>query len=170
MALCERCGSISIVRLRPGPTDLAISILTGRKRFRCRRCGWRARRAWTDQELEKLNHYGAGGAEIDPSLAELDDISRQKRRQQAVKSAERKEDNFDLGNLHLATEPEPAASVQTAPAVRGRNTRRLKGRIRGQKRSRRREILAAIMVTAITMFLLVLISLSGSCAGGDPTF
>ena len=170
MALCERCGSISIVRLHAGWTDLAISILTGRKPFLCRRCGWRARRAWTSQDLEKLSEYGAGGAEIDPSLAELDDIGRQKRRKQEVKSARRKENSFDLVDLHLGVESEPAASVQTAPIARHRNTRRSKVRIRGQKRSSRKEILATIAVTAIAMFLLVVISLSGSCSGGDPTF
>jgi hypothetical protein len=168
MALCERCGSISIVRLHPGWTDLAISILTGRKPFLCRRCGWRARRAWTNQDLNKLNEYGAGRAEIDPSLAELDDIGRQKRREQKAKSAERTENSFDLDDLHLGAESEPTASVQTAPISRGRSTRRSKVRGR-QKRSRRREILAAIAVTAIAMFLLVVISLSGSCSA-DPTF
>jgi hypothetical protein len=169
MALCERCGSISIVRLRPGRTDLAISILTGRQPFLCRRCGWRARRAWKDQHLARLNEYGAGGAETDPSLEVLDDIGYQKRREQKTTSAKQQDDRFDLVDLHLGAVSEPAASAQTAPIAQERKTRRSKARVRRENLSRRREILATIAVTAIAMFLLVVISLSGSCSGG-PTY
>src|SRR5688572_27955047 len=48
-------------------------LLTGNRPFRCRDYGWPGRRNWTDADLRKLLHYGAGGAETDPALDVLDE-------------------------------------------------------------------------------------------------
>src|SRR5688572_22966676 len=71
-ALCEQCGSIRIVRAQSTPADRLVAILTWKRPFVCRRCGWRGRRYWTDKDLRKLLDYGAGGAETDPALSVLD--------------------------------------------------------------------------------------------------
>ncbi len=65
-------GSIGIVRARPESADRLVALFTSKRPFLCRRCGWRARRDWTDEALRKLTNYGAGGAEPDPLLASLD--------------------------------------------------------------------------------------------------
>ena len=112
MALCEQCGSISIVKAPPEPTDKLLAIFTSKRPFVCRRCGWRARRDWTDLELDNLRDYGAGGAEPDPSLAVLDgdgdaDSARQRtqealRKRDAAPTAVSESESFDLVALDLA--------------------------------------------------------------------
>jgi len=72
MVLCEQCGSIQIVRARLGLVDRLVAFLTWKRPFICRRCGWRGRRRWSDEELKERPAYGAGGAEPDPALAALD--------------------------------------------------------------------------------------------------
>ncbi len=72
-------GSIGIVRARPESADRLVALFTSKRPFLCRRCGWRARRDWTDQALRKLTNYGAGGAEPDPLLASLDILKRYRR-------------------------------------------------------------------------------------------
>jgi len=44
--LCEGCGSINVARSRSSRLDKVMRLLTGRKRFTCRRCGWTALRNW----------------------------------------------------------------------------------------------------------------------------
>lgn len=46
--LCERCGSINIVRARSTSFERVWRFFTGRKKFLCRRCGWTALRAWDE--------------------------------------------------------------------------------------------------------------------------
>jgi hypothetical protein len=47
--VCERCGSIDIVRSRSRSVlDRIVRLISGRKPFRCRRCGWTARRNWDE--------------------------------------------------------------------------------------------------------------------------
>jgi len=164
MALCEQCGSVSLVKAHTTLSDRVLSLLTGRKPFRCRRCGWRARRAWTDQDLERLSEYGAGGAQVDPSLARLDDIGGQRPRKQTARFPKPYESNFDLVDLNLNAARADTEAWQTdgnadrqAPLKRRRIRRR-------RNRSNRREILPTVAVTAIVMFVLIVISLSGSCS------
>lgn len=45
---CDGCGSIDVVRLRSTELDKFVRLLTGLKRFGCRRCGWNALRAWDE--------------------------------------------------------------------------------------------------------------------------
>jgi hypothetical protein len=44
--LCERCGSINVVRTQSSNFDKVVRWLTGRKRFTCKRCGWSALKNW----------------------------------------------------------------------------------------------------------------------------
>lgn len=163
MALCEQCGSVSLVKAHTTPSDRLVSLLTGRKPFRCRRCGWRARRAWTDQDLERLSEYGAGGAQVDPSLAQLDDISG-KRRQRKAPFPMHDERNFDLVDLNLSAASADIEAWQTKGSA-DRQTPLKRRRIRRRRnRSSRREILATVAVTAMVMFVLIVITLSGSCS------
>ncbi len=139
MALCEQCGSINLVRAQPGLSDRVVAFFTSIRPFVCRRCGWRARRDWSDDDLRELMNYGAGGAEPDPSLAVLD-----REPQVAAKTGTRKD---------------PTSGLPT----RGRR-RKLRNR---QKRSRRREVVATIAATALVMFIVVLLGLTRSCSGGS---
>src|SRR5688500_5660735 len=92
MALCEQCGSIRIVRARPQPLDRLVRLFTTKRPFLCRRCGWRGRQSWTEDDLAKLSSYGVGGAEPDPELVVLDGNrshggSRKRRRRSGPKAA-----------------------------------------------------------------------------------
>lgn len=54
--LCERCGSIDIVRARSRGLDKFIAFFTVRRPFLCRRCSWRARRPWVeDDRIDRSN-------------------------------------------------------------------------------------------------------------------
>ena len=44
--LCEACGSFDIWRSKSSRLDKLVRFLTGRKRFKCNRCGWTALRPW----------------------------------------------------------------------------------------------------------------------------
>jgi hypothetical protein len=174
MALCEQCGSIRIVRARLEPYDRFVAIFTGRRPFLCRRCGWRRRRNWTDGELKELVNYGVGGAEADPAFAVLDsdqhstELRRRQTTRRSVGTAAK--ETFDLGGLNL-TNDDDSAGIAPAPdeeqpakvAARTGRSRRIR-----RKGSKRREILAAIAATALIMFLIVILSLTGSCMGGRP--
>ena len=153
LALCERCGSIQIVRARSRLADRVIALLTVRRPFVCRRCGWRGRRAWTDSDLAKTADLSfSGEAEVDPSLVALDDIPRE-----AVRPSE-----FELSTLDL-TQP------VTADPKNDSTRHRRRGKRRRQKRSRRREIFAAIALLALAIFGITLLGVTGSCvASGAP--
>jgi len=142
---CERCGSIQIVRARSRLADRVVALLTGTRLFVCRRCGWRGRRAWTDSDLAKLADLRFS---VDPSLVGLDDIPRE-----AVRPSE-----FALSTLDL-TQPVTADEK----IVSSRHGRR--GKRRRLKRSRRREIFAAITLSALALFGIILLGLTGSCVG-----
>lgn len=140
MALCEQCGSIQIVRARPRLADRLVALLTSKRPFICRRCRWRGRRGWTDQDLLNLSNYGAGGAEPDPALAALDPANA------------------------AANQPDVAKDSRSIPS-RASTGRRRSSRSR-RKRSRRREIIATVAVIALVMFFAVMLGLTGSCGGG----
>ena len=165
MTLCEQCGSISIVRAQPEPMDKLVRLFTAKRPFVCRRCGWKGRRSWTDADLRKLMDYGAGGAEPDPDLAVLDADPKQTQTRSARKGRQRKPktpdtpiEQFDLATLELThREGDQAAETSTG----GRRSVRIR-----RTQSRRREIVATIVATALVMFLVVLLGLTGSCSGG----
>ena len=37
---CERCGSTNVRRIQSNPLERILRVLTGKKRFLCKRCGW----------------------------------------------------------------------------------------------------------------------------------
>ena len=160
-ALCENCGSISIERAKPGLPDKLVAVLTGRRLFSCRRCGWRGRRNWTDKDLHQLHAYGAGGAEPDPALAVLDGELRQ-RDQSDRRQSEPPAENFDLGTISFVADDQLAAVSSRGPAeqrartgVSGKSRRR-----RARRRAGRRVITAALAAAAIIMFIVVFLSLT----------
>lgn len=172
MVLCEQCGSIRIVRARPETADRLVALFTSKRPFLCRRCGWRARRPWSDDDLTAVMNYGAGGAETDPDLAALDAEpkpsgrrsrrrGRQREHGESVTSAE----PLDPATLALTRDGTAQATETTDGAGRISTRKRRSSRSR-RKKSRRREIVAAIAVTALVMFLVVLLGLTGSCSSG----
>src|SRR5687768_833441 len=96
MGLCERCGSIQIVRTRAGFTDKVIALVSSQRPFLCRRCGWRARRPWTDAELARVvESRNSGEPGTDPALVVLDQAPKPKsRKRQSSRRKQRSE--FDL--------------------------------------------------------------------------
>lgn len=172
MALCEQCGSISIVRARPEPTDKLVRLFTSKRPFVCRRCGWRGRRDWSDADLQALMDYGAGGAEPDPDLTVLDtdpELSRKRprrrvRARQPRSTFDAPAEQFDLAKLGLKS---GQADQGSAPIGAGQTLRRERRSVQSRrKKSRRREIVATVAATALVMFLVVLLGLTGSCSGG----
>ena len=176
MALCEQCGSINIVRVQSELADKFAACFSSKRPFACRRCGWRGRRDWSDENLRELMNYGAGGAEPDPSLTVLDrepqaaartgarSVLPRKLRKNTTQSGE----VFDLAAIDLATGETSQPHAPVTPdltAGRPRHVRRRRLRDR-QKRSRRREIIAGIAATALVMLFVVLFGLTGSCSGG----
>lgn len=176
MALCERCGSISIVRAQPQPLDKLVRLFTVNRPFLCRRCGWRGRRRWSDDDIRALAGYGAGGAEPDPSLAGLDGAAasrRQRKRNRGRKpttaaNPEVAAPGFDLAELDLSAgavrfHENDKESLRRAPI----GAHRLRRRRRNQ--SRRRGMFAAIAATALVMFVAVMLGMTGSCSSGTET-
>jgi len=37
---CERCGSTNVKWIQSNPLERILRVLTGKKRFLCKRCGW----------------------------------------------------------------------------------------------------------------------------------
>src|SRR5688500_20190460 len=65
MTLCERCGSIRIVRVRLDPADGLVAILTGRGPGLCRRGGWRGRRRGGERDRQERRACCGGGGEAE---------------------------------------------------------------------------------------------------------
>ncbi len=166
MALCEQCGSINLVRTQPGFSDRVVTLFTSKRPFVCRRCRWRGRRDWSDEDLRALMNYGAGGAVLDPSLAVLDvepqvaakTGARKSQPRKSAGEADTRPEGLDLAALDLA-----ALDPASGPPRRGRHRKRRNR----QKRSRRREVVATIAATALVVFIVVLLGLTGSCSGGS---
>ena len=176
MTLCEQCGSIRIVRAPSTPLDRVLAVLTGKRPFLCRRCGWRGRRNWTDKDLRKLQDYGAGGAETDPALSVLDtEQSRQRRLARASGSrveaipigAPDSKEAFDVGALNFTGDATSAVKRhvdEQQPLQRDRSRHR---RRRSRRKPRgRRAIAAAIGATALIIFLFLILSVIGGCGAG----
>lgn len=78
--LCGRCGSINVVRVRAGVLDKFIMLVARRRPLVCRRCGWRARRPWTDAGLDVFPQQSSDLG-VDPEMSVLDELPGTKRRQ-----------------------------------------------------------------------------------------
>ncbi len=156
--VCEQCGSIRITMKRTRLLDRVAALLFLGRPVICLRCGWRARRNWTEKDLPG-SQYGAGGVELDPALEILDAGPNQAREGKAKTIPE---PVIDLGQLDLAgtagdqPPPDGGAGV-TEP---GRRSRKLRKRFR---RSRRREILGTIAASALALFVVLIFGLAGSC-------
>jgi hypothetical protein len=158
MVLCESCGSIQVVVAQRLPFDALLDRVSSKRRFICRRCGWHARKGWTDDELKQLSGYGFGGGESDPGLGVLDEVRHEPRRRRRKRSRRRKTE-FDLGDL-LGSEV-PPAELRDGITLESAASRKRSPRIRSR---RRREIYATIVTTALVLFIIALLTLSGSCS------
>ena len=153
-ALCETCGSINIVRAHSTPMDRLVGLLTGKQPFLCRRCGWRARRNWTDNDVQDLLAHGVDGAETDPTLSALDGdqpfAGHRKRRSESAP-----ERDFDVSALGL-NDPIAGAHwpVEEHPSEKAPGEGR---RHRSRRRSGRRRAIAAVIGTAALILFLVII-------------
>lgn len=171
MALCEQCGSISIVLAQRQPLDEFLAYFNSNRPFICRRCGWRGRRDWTDRDILELTNYGAGGAEPDPELAVLDSEpagkkrKKPKRKRPAARKAKGKSPTkeFDLGELESADRPVVQAADGESADVPSGSLPTPRSRSRRRNTSRGREIAATVAVSAFVMFLVVIVGLVGSC-------
>ena len=176
--MCEQCGSISIVQAQPRAGDTIVAFFTGKRPFLCRRCGWRARRRWSDLELDSLRNYGAGGAEIDPALSVLDeadapvgdrkDVIAMRRREEATQD-EAAATTFDPGALDfvsvLSDEPSTLSELEDQPPIGERSARKRHGVRKGRGRVIGREIVVTIAVTSIIILAGVALSTASSCVG-----
>ena len=169
MALCERCGSIQIARARPHPADKAVALLTSKRPFVCRRCGWRGWRSWTDSDLAQLSKYSSSGiAEVDPALIVLDTPRSKRKIRQDRRENRRVPSEAQLDALPnefgLSTQDlENAVATEGPPSPTGKTRRRRT--YGGLRRSRRSEIVAALAMSALAMFLFAMLGLTGSCSG-----
>lgn len=157
--MCEECGSIQVFRDSASAGE-AVLVLFGRQPVKCRRCGWRALRRWTDEQLvQNTRRSLIVEDEADRSLDALDGPRREIQRRSSDTETP---DEFDFESIERGS-VEPAAI--DVGAERQAEPRR---RIRARRRSRqpRREIFAAI---AITCGALAVILLSGgSCNFRSP--
>lgn len=175
MALCERCGSINIVSAGPQRADRILGLFGRGRSFVCRRCGWRGRRNWTDDDLHALSDYGAGGGALDPGLAALDvkptdtGLATSRGGGPAAGSSWRRTpelEGLELDQLDLVNASAAGLDSEESSNAAGRLLTRIRPRSLRRKDSRRREVIATIAVSALVMFLIVMIGLAGSCAGG----
>jgi hypothetical protein len=176
MALCERCGSIQIVKGRAEPFEKLVAWFGARRPFVCLRCGWRGLREWSDGDLQRLQNYGSGGAEPDPSLIVLDrnpaPSSSEKREGQESRlpigtrsSDVNNEAQFDLAAISSEKPPHldemATMSGLAARSLNGRGRRRHRNRRRA---SQRREIVVAIAVSLMMILTVALLGLTEGCS------
>lgn len=168
MALCEQCGSIQIVRARSQTLDKIVEALSSRRPFVCRRCGWRGRRQWADTDLLRQEQYGTG-AEPDPSLVILDQSpSRRRRKTRPRKRGGNRADKSesDTSGLRLTRHDVAESGAVHEPIENPRQRSFVREPRSSFKHARRREIVATVAMTALTMFVAAMIILSGSCNSG----
>jgi len=119
--LCERCGSIQTARARATFVDKILLLLTGREPFICRRCGWRARRAWDDNARVDRRTAVDPSTAYDPNLVALD--TKQNLPVRAPKELVAQDADFDLSVLDQ-TSLAPAAEEPERPVRRSRRRTR----------------------------------------------
>jgi len=167
--VCEQCGSIQIARSRASVLDKFIAAVSSRRSFVCRRCGWRARRDWTTADLERPEPTRAG-AEFDPSLVALD---------QATNPSPNSTQKSSIGGNDATRTPLDSFATQV-PAIDASDTTSFwnettrastpsnRGLRRSRERARRREVIATVWITALTVFMTAMLLLTGSCNTGGP--
>jgi hypothetical protein len=155
------------------------AVFTGQRLWVCRRCGWRARRAWGEGDIPVLPERGGEEqASPDPELAVLDEAPQNRLRQgygQQARHDRSGREDLDLAGIDEAppeTAPddsgegvdiaENAVAEPTGAAQRSEHQRQAKRRRR--HRSRRRQVVGAIAGTAAVMGLLALLGLARGCA------
>lgn len=168
--VCERCGSIQLIKARGDSRDVALSVLTGARIFVCRRCGWSARRKWSDADLDYSSYYSATAeTELDPALKVLDEPSRgaaQVARRRRKHRKRKRTHEFDLAGVRETPFPE-AGSVTDLYQPHSSDLPLLRSRRRNRDhrlRPGRREVLATIAITSLALFLTVIIVMGQSCA------
>src|SRR5688572_26510736 len=122
MSICERCGSIRVVRSRSSMLDRTIAFFTRRRPFLCTRCGWRGRRSWDENTMVDRTRQAMDPSKgYDPALIALD----RPRDQDKDTSVDRPLTNdFDLARLDVQTSAVPPADLR-APRRRRRTKNRL---------------------------------------------
>jgi len=172
MALCEECGSIQIARAHAEGLDRLLGFFTSRRPFICRRCGWRARRDWTDAELKELQDYDTRSAMPDPELAVLDGGQKRRKRPRPASKAARtaRKREFDLSDLDLDGTPTSAEDSSSAAGSLDAAVTEARQRVDRRKRRVRREIVATVALTTLAMFVFALMGFTGSCVGAAGTF
>ena len=165
--VCGQCGSVNLVEAKPKLADRVIRIVTSRRPILCRRCGWRARRSWTADDLRRRSEYGAGGAEPDPSLSVLDrDLGTDSRSRQFSSEKLGEGERFDLGQSNVVSQDDTFRETQSPSATRVRpKVRQRRSLRRRRNKSSRREVLATVAATAFVLFSVALFALAGSCVG-----
>lgn len=171
MVLCEQCGSIQIVSVRPKAIDRIIATVSSKRPFMCKRCGWRALRAWTDADFVRPDHYGTG-AEIDPELVVLDAPSHEHRhrsrdKKQPLEPAEAAipSQGFDFSELDFSTVEPPDGGPLEDLTSRPKQKPYDRAPRPSFNRRHRREIVATVAMSALAVFVTAMITLSGSCNG-----
>ena len=153
---------------------MVVALISSKRRFVCRRCGWRALREWRDDDLAKpgqLDPSGVqSGSESDPVFTVLNEPIELKPEDYQQAAADAQLDtpgDFDLATLDLSA-PDP---VRTPDADTESRVAFWTLTERGTWRKRRmysrdREIAATIAVTALALSIAAL-ALSGSCSGAS---
>jgi hypothetical protein len=160
MALCENCGSIQIVRARSTPFDKVLSLVSGRKPFSCRRCGWRGRRNWNDP-VARAESVLQSRVAPDPDLSSLDTGLIEER---AVVAPPR------LDQIVVSGVSDPPVHVlgDNGDSPRASSERRRQRRSRQRvQRGSRRETIGAVAISAAVVFVVLMFVLVGSCTS-DP--
>lgn len=165
-ASCERCGSVRLARARQGPMDRLRGALTGQRLWVCRRCGWRARRAWRAADVPVLpERGGAEHAWADPTLAGLDGTigAREQEQGTAQAGAPRSDIQQAKGDQEEANQKPGAGSREPAGAPQRLGHAQQARRRRRRRRSRRRQVVGAVAATAAALGLFTLLGLARGC-------
>jgi predicted RNA-binding Zn-ribbon protein involved in translation (DUF1610 family) len=173
-AFCPQCGSVHIVRSRATLLDRQIERLVGLRRFFCRRCGWRGRQNWPDATIVDPAEYLRSHDLRDPSLKVLDRFEKP-----AKLLDETTLDQIGLGfqNEHHDAEV-PANNTEVAQAEASHSFDEDAGATAPQpgprpyRKSRtgstRREIIRAVLLTAVALAAGYFTVIGGGCETTTP--
>lgn len=167
MAVCERCGSIQVVRLQPSLIDRGLTLLDSRKPYKCRRCGWKGRRGFGADASSGLVEVELSDGTTDPSLSVLDDMDRPGDRAsgQGPRPLEQEPSSGEF-NLSLTEgSNDREAELRHRHSLKQWNHRRRNIDSRRLKRSRRRQVLGSIVISTLILLVGATVGLSSSCGG-----
>jgi hypothetical protein len=161
-AVCEECGSFNLVRARSTWVDRGLSHISGRRPIFCRRCGWRARRAWTEENIVGPHAIWEDDG-TEPWIPNIDEPAKEVRRtrkkssagKRARKGTTAKADRpaeFDLREL-----PE---EVEDAVSIELESRRPIAEPIQQRFRARRRRRRMAEIITTVAISVLVTLMVS----------